>query len=303
MTHAAEETRGSRKTSADSATAKPGPTRMTIGKSAKSDVPLSALDNDPRIKIVWQTYKTAPTPEFRNELMEHYLPLVNKCAQRLHQKLPAVVQIDDLVSAGVLGLMDAIEAFEPGRAIKFATFSALRIRGAILDELRSMDWAPRQARNWARKMENASRELQADLGRQPTDAEMAQHLKITDNEYEHVARTSRSVTFTSLSRRREGNSEGDEMEPYLSVPDERALDPMQESQRRFLKGYVTRGLSRAERLLVTLYYYENLTMREVGQVLDLSESRVSQLHSQIISRLRDAANTTGKALQELEEAA
>lgn len=292
MTLAAQETRASRRT-----------VRSVSGKGFKSEVPLSALDNDPRIKEVWATYKTSPTPELRNELMEHYLPLVHKCAQRLHQKLPAVVQIDDLVSAGVLGLMDAIEAFEPGRAIKFATFSALRIRGAILDELRSMDWAPRQARNWARKLENAGRDLQADLGRQPTDQEMADHLKLGESEYEHVCRTSRSVTFTSLSRRRENSNEGDEMEPYLAVPDERAADPLVESQRRFLKGYVTRGLSRAERLLVTLYYYENLTMREVGQVLDLSESRVSQLHSQIINRLRDAANTSHKALHELEEAA
>ena len=293
MTQADQETRASSRRTA----------RPAVSKSTRSEVPLSALDNDPRIKEVWAVYKQSPTPEMRNDLMEHYLPLVNKCAQRLHQKLPAVVQIDDLVSAGVLGLMDAIEAFEPDRFIKFATFSALRIRGAILDELRSMDWAPRQARNWARKLENAGRELQADLGRSPTDQEMANHLHLADSDYEHVCRTSRSVTFTSLSRRRENTSEGDEMEPYLSVPDERAADPVVDTQRRFLKQYVTRGLSRAERLLVTLYYYENLTMREVGQVLDLSESRVSQLHSQIITRLRDAANTTGKALQELEEAA
>ena len=292
MTPAVQESRTSRR-----------PLRTVNKSSSRSEVPLSALDNDPHIKEVWATYKAAPTPELRNELMEHYLPLANKCAQRLHQKLPAVVQVDDLISAGVLGLMDAIEAFEPGRAIKFATFSALRIRGAILDELRSMDWAPRQARNWARKLENAARDLQGDLGRQPTDSEMAEKLQLPDSDYEHVCRTSRSVTFTSLSRRRENTNDGDEMEPYLAVPDERALDPLQESQRRFLKGYVTRGLSRAERLLVTLYYYENLTMREVGQVLDLSESRVSQLHSQIINRLRDAANTTGAALRELEEAA
>lgn len=292
MTEAAQETRTSHR-----------PTRLVMSKSSRSEVPLSALDNDPRIKEVWATYKSAPTPELRNELMEHYLPLVHKCAQRLHQKLPAVVQVDDLVSAGVLGLMDAIEAFEPNRSVKFATFSALRIRGAILDELRSMDWAPRQARNWARKLETAGRELQSDLGRQPTENEMAGRMSLSENEYEHVVRTSRSVTFTSLSRRREGGNDGDEMEPYLAVPDDKAADPLVESQRRFLKGYVTRGLSRAERLLVTLYYYENLTMREVGQVLDLSESRVSQLHSQIINRLKEAANTTGKALIELEDAA
>jgi RNA polymerase sigma factor for flagellar operon FliA len=292
MSPTAQETRVSRR-----------PIRTTTGRSSKPEVPLSALDNDPHIKQVWGTYKASPSPEQRNELMEHYLPLVQKCAQRLHQKLPAVVQIDDLVSAGVLGLMDAIEAFEPDRSIKFATFSALRIRGAILDELRSMDWAPRQARNWARKLENAGRDLQADLGRAPTDQEMASHLQLSDGDYEHVCRTSRSITFTSLSRRRENTGEGDEMEPYLSVPDEKAADPVVDTQRRFLKGYVTRGLSRAERLRVTLYYYENLTMREVGQVLDLSESRVSQLHSQIINRLRDAANSSGRALAELEEAA
>lgn len=294
MTHTAQETGAVRRTVRSAS---------FTSKLGKSEMPLSALDNDPRIKSVWASYKESPSPEERNELMEHYLPLVQKCAQRLHQKLPAVVQVDDLMSAGVLGLMDAIEAFEPTRSIKFATFSALRIRGAILDELRSMDWAPRQARNWARKLEGAARDLQGDLGRQPTEKEMASHLQLPEADYEHIVRTSRSITFTSLSRRRENTNDGDEMEPYLSVPDDKTADPVVESQRRFLKGYVTRGLSRAERLLVTLYYYENLTMREVGQVLDLSESRVSQLHSQIINRLRDAANSTGRALHELEEAA
>jgi RNA polymerase sigma factor FliA len=249
-----------------------------------------------RIQQTWVRYKQDPTPQLRNALMEHYLPLVQRTAQRVHQKLPATVQLDDLFSAGVLGLMDAIEAFDIGRHVRFSTFSAVRIRGAILDELRSLDWVPRLVRSNSRKLETATRELEAELGRTPCDEELADRLELPIGTYRDLAEDARAVMVTSLTGRRPDgrDAESDAPDPG-PLADPRSADPIDESQRRALKAAVTQGLSRAERLLVTLYYYENLTMREVGQVLDLSESRVSQMHTQIIKRLRATANATGTA--------
>jgi RNA polymerase sigma factor FliA len=249
-----------------------------------------------RIQQTWARYKKEPTPQLRNALMEHYLPLVQRTAQRVHQKLPATVQVDDLFSAGVLGLMDAIEAFDTDRHVRFSTFSAVRIRGAILDELRSLDWVPRLVRSNSRKLEAATRELEAELGRTPSDEEMADRLELPIGAYRDLAEDARAVMITSLAGRRPDGREAEADSPDPGpLADLRSVDPIDESQRRALKAAVTNGLSRAERLLVTLYYYENLTMREVGQVLDLSESRVSQMHTQIIKRLRASANATGTA--------
>ena len=245
---------------------------------------------------VWIRYKQSPTQEDRNRLLEHYLPLVQRCAQRLAAKLPATVQLDDLISAGVFGLMNAVESFEPDRQVRFSTFSAIRIRGAILDELRSMDWVPRLVRSNVKKLEAASRQLEGELGRSPTDEEMADRMKLTPGNYRHVADDTRAVAVASLSAPRPGATGGEDNGEYHPLPDPRSADPLDETQRRALKETVTRGLSRAERLLVTLYYYEDLTMREVGQVLDLSESRVSQMHTQIVKRLQAAAAREGSVM-------
>ena len=253
---------------------------------------------DPKVAQTWVRYKASPSPALRNELMEHYLPLVRRTAERLHTKLPATVLLDDLVSAGVLGLMDAIEAFELDRHVRFSTFSAVRIRGAILDELRSLDWVPRLVRTNYKKLETAQRQLEVELGRAPCDEELADKLNLPMGAYRDLAGDARAVSVTSLTARRPGEEGGEEGPEVGPLADERAADPIEESQRRALKAAVTRGLSRAERLLVTLYYYENLTMREVGQVLDLSESRVSQMHTQIVKRLR--ASATGDADREAE---
>lgn len=248
----------------------------------------AAAASEAKMRPVWHAYRAEPTVALRNQLMVHYLPLVQQCAQRVHAKLPAVVQIDDLIGAGTIGLMDAIEAFDINRPVRFATFSQQRIRGAMLDELRSMDWAPRLVRTNSRKLDAASRELEARLQRAPSDEEMAAHLNLPPERYRDWADDARAATLSSLSAtpRLRGNDDGHEIGP---IADPRAADPLAESQRRLLKETITRGLNRAERLVLTLYYYEDLTMREVGQVLDLSESRVSQMHTQLLKRLKATA--------------
>ena len=258
--------------------------------------------DDGRIDRVWVEYKRTGTNELRNELIEHYLPLVQHAAERLRAKLPNVVQADDLTSAGVLGLMDAIEAFEPERGFKFATFSALRIRGAIMDELRAMDWVPRLVRSRERQLHQAAHELEGTLGRPPREDELAAKLNLAASTLSGVAGGHRAATMMSLSRQRNDNGGGDgdegEQGQLHSIADERAPDPAKEAQRRFLQQMLTRGLSRAERLVVTLYYYEEMTMREIGQTLDLSESRVSQMHTEILKRLRTVTKGRTAELRE-----
>jgi RNA polymerase sigma factor for flagellar operon FliA len=256
-----------------------------------------------QIDQVWLDYKQGGGDALRNRLVEHYLHLVTHAAERLRAKLPNVVATDDLTSAGVFGLMDAIEAFDPGRGIKFATFSAMRIRGAIMDELRSMDWVPRLVRSRERQLHQAAHELEGQLGRPPREDELAAKLNVASDTLAGVTGGHRAATMMSLSRKTtDGGEEGEETGGHLhALEDTKAPDPAREAQRRFLQQMLTKGLSRAERLVVTLYYYEEMTMREIGQTLDLSESRVSQMHTEILKRLRTA--TKDRKESELREAA
>src|SRR5947207_11007801 len=154
------------------------------------------------IKDVWIEYKKTRTEALRNILMENYLHLVRYNAERIHAKLPDEVELDDLMSAGIFGLMDAIAAFDLQRGVKFETYCAPRIRGAILDELRSMDWVPRLVRSRAHKLDTASKQLEAELGRSPTHDEIAKRLRIPMSEFEKMAKDASAVTTVSLSRDR-----------------------------------------------------------------------------------------------------
>lgn len=235
---------------------------------------------------VWKEYKATGARTLRNQLMEAYLPLVKYTAERIATKLPDEVDVGDLMSAGIFGMIDAIEAFDLGRGVKFETYCAPRIRGAILDELRTMDWVPRLVRSRAHKLENATRSLETELGRLPTDDEVAHRLGVSRDEFDKLLRDATAVSLVSLSRRfYDGDSSKDICELDV-LEDKRGLDPIMEIQRRDLRDLVTRGLTRAERLILILYYYEEMTMKEIGATLDLSESRVSQMHSSIINRLR-----------------
>jgi RNA polymerase sigma factor for flagellar operon FliA len=196
------------------------------------------------------------------------------------------VDVDDLMSAGIFGLVDAIDAFDLQRGVKFETYCAPRIRGAILDELRSMDWVPRLVRHRAAKLEDTVRRLEAELGRAPSEDEIARRLGLNKPDLEKLMRDAAAVSLVSLSQSF-GDSESNREVTELDVlRDERSTDPVTEAQKADVRELVTRGLNRAERLIIVLYYYEQMTMKEIGETLDLSESRVSQMHSAIIERLR-----------------
>lgn len=222
----------------------------------------------------------------RNVIMEHYLHLVRYNAERIHIKLPDEVELDDLMSAGIFGLMDAIEGFDLERGVKFETFSAPRIRGAILDELRSMDWVPRLVRSRAHKIDGATKQLELELGRSPTDDELAKRLGVNKGEFEKMAKDASAVGLVSLSRKWFETDSNKDVREIDVLEDKRGADPVREIQRKDLKELMTKGLSRAERLIIVLYYFEEMTMKEIGATLDLSESRVSQMHSSILARLR-----------------
>lgn len=248
------------------------------------------------IKKVWKQYKKSKATELRNRLMEEFLPLVKYNAERIGAKLPDEVEHDDLVSAGVFGLMDAIDAFDLERGVKFETYCAPRIRGAILDELRSMDWVPRLVRSRANRLDRTSRELEATLGRSPTEFEIEDRMKLPPGEFEKLIRDATAVSTVSLSRKYNETDSSKETSEIDVIEDKKGRNPVHDIHRKDLKSLITRGLTRAERLILILYYYEEMTMKEIGATLDLSESRVSQMHSAILKRLKDQLDARRKEL-------
>jgi RNA polymerase sigma factor for flagellar operon FliA len=238
------------------------------------------------VEDLWKQYKKNGTPERRNTLMELYLPLVRYTAERIATKLPDEVDTGDLVSAGIFGLMDAIEAFDLDRGVKFETYCAPRIRGAILDELRTMDWVPRLVRSRAHKLESATKALEAELGRLPTDDEIAARLGVSAEEFDKLLRDAAAVSLVSLSRRFAENDSNKDLCELDVLEDRRSEDPLAEIQRTDLHEIIRGQLTRVERIILVLYYYEEMTMKEIGATLDLSESRVSQMHSSILARLK-----------------
>lgn len=233
---------------------------------------------------LWKSYFKGRNADARNRLMEHYLHLVHYNADYVGSKLPDEVDRDDLVSAGVFGLKDSIEGYDPSRGTKFETFCTMRIRGAMLDELRSLDWVPRLVRNRSQRYRDTAAGLEAELGRVPTDEEVAERLKLPEEEFEKLRADATTVAVIPFSRKQQDDS-GDGCDIEV-LPDATSRDPLKENLRADLRELVTRGLSRAERLILVLYYYENMTMKEIGATLDLSESRVSQMHSAILARLK-----------------
>jgi RNA polymerase sigma factor for flagellar operon FliA len=236
---------------------------------------------------VWIEYKNSADERCRNILMEAYLHLVRFNAERLYAKLPNEVDVDDLISAGIFGLMNSIDQFDFEFGVKFETFCARRISGAMLDELRSMDWVPRLVRSRSHKLDSASKALEVELGRRPTPEELAGKLEVGMEEFEKIVKDAQATGMVSLNRKWFETDSNKDVREIDVLEDRNTDNPVREMQRKDLKQLMEKGLSRAERLIVTLYYFEEMTMKEIGATLDLSESRVSQMHSSIIARLKD----------------
>jgi len=236
---------------------------------------------------LWKRYKTTGDVEARNLLVERYLPLVNFLSERILQRLPRCVEGDDLRSAGVFGLMAAINGFDLTRGIKFETYCSVRVRGAILDELRARDWVPRVVRSRAQKRDRTHRALTADLGRPATTHEVAARLGWTVAEVEESMKEEGRAAVLSLgggedASERTGGSRLDGLQDHRE-----GGNPVETAQQRDLVRWIHRSLTPKERQVIVLYYYEQITMREIGEVLGLSESRVCQIHSRVLRRLKD----------------
>src|SRR6476620_147704 len=238
------------------------------------------------LQRLWDDYQRDRPVELRNRLMENYLPLVRYNAERIWARLPDGVELDDLISAGVFGLMDAIEAFDQTRGVKFETYCVPRIRGAMLDELRCMDWVPRLVRSRASKLDVARKELEVALGRPPSDIEMCEKMGIAMAEYERLVSDANAVGLVSLNKKWYETDGYKDVREIDILEDKRSEDPTGRMQKKDVMRLFIKGLNRNERLIVILYYYEEMTMKEIGLTLNLSESRVSQMHSSIVQRLQ-----------------
>jgi RNA polymerase sigma factor FliA len=225
----------------------------------------------------------------RDELILEHLPQIKYIAQRISTKLPSHVELNDLVSAGILGLLDAIEKFDPNRGVKFKTYAELRIKGAILDSLRNLDWAPRSLRKKSKDLERVYRDLEQRLGRPATDKEVCEEMEITLDEFYELVDQIKGLNLGSFQ---ELSGQDDEKggEPLVKyVPDAPQLDPFfvfHKSEIQGILGTAIDTLPKKERLVVSLYYFDELTMKEIGKVLGVNESRVSQLHTKAMLRLR-----------------
>ncbi|MGI9013153.1 MAG: FliA/WhiG family RNA polymerase sigma factor [Phycisphaerales bacterium] len=245
---------------------------------------------------LWREFGRTRSVEIRNFFLVKYLDLVRATAERMHMRLPNEVDVDDLMSVGSFGLMDAIDGFDIERGVKFETYCAQRIRGAIFDELRSMDWVPRLVRSRTAKVERARRALEMRSGYKPTDEEVSNHLGVNNTEFKKLSKDSRPVGVVSLTRKWFETDSNKDVREIDVIHDQRQPNPLRSVQQRDLKTLMTKGLSRAERLIVILYYYEEMTMKEIGATLDLSESRVSQMHSSILARLKAQMQHRAKEL-------
>jgi RNA polymerase sigma factor for flagellar operon FliA len=239
---------------------------------------------------LWRDFKQTGQSSLREQLILHYSPLVKYVAGRVAVGLPASVEHADLVSYGIFGLIDAIEKFDPDREIKFETYAMSRIRGAIIDELRTIDWVPRSVRSKARDVERAYATLEAQLHRTPTEAEVAEQLGMSLDELHQVFSQVSFVNVVALDELVAPSGErGDQLSLGDTLRDTRAEDPVaafESEETKYLLARAINALPEREKIVITLYYYEGLTLAEIGRVLGVTESRICQMHTKAVLALR-----------------
>jgi len=241
------------------------------------------------LEQLWSDYCRTRSPHLRDRLIENYLYLVRYVAGKMALSVPPSVEIDDLVSAGVVGLIDAIGKYDPGRDTKFETYAVSRIRGAIVDDLRSLDWVPRSVRRKARMIEDAYGQLETELGRAATDEEISHRLNMSVSEFRAAVEEIVSAGLLSLDDF-VGNPDGERTTRIIDLVCSKDNDspsaPLEQEEMRQILAEAIMNLPEKERTVVALYYYEDMTLKEIGRTLGVSESRVSQIHTKAMLRLR-----------------
>ena len=276
------------------------PDALTVSRAADRPPPrrgrYAGVSDEERAEIesaiaeLWRQYKSSGEERLRERLILHYSPLVKYVAGRVGVGLPPNIEQADLVSYGIFGLIDAIEKFDLERAIKFETYAISRIKGAIIDELRAIDWIPRSVRYKAREVEKAYAALEGKLHRSPTEAEVAEELGIKLEDLHTIFSQVSFVNVVALDELMSaGQERGDKMSLVDTLEDTKAEDPVQafeSEETKFLLAKAINTLPEREKIVVTLYYYEGLTLAEIGQVLGVTESRICQMHTKAVLQLR-----------------
>ncbi len=237
----------------------------------------------------WTRYQKSRNTENRQMLLNKYLPLVRTVAARMAMGFPRSVELSDLVNTGVIGLIEAFGNFDPSRGVKFETYAVPRIRGAILDELRALDWVPRSTRAKSREIDRALTSLENELGRQPEIAELAKHLKISEEELHLAIDDVSSTNILSLDEviyREDDNRQVPRIETIKDHLGHSILGEIEKGELRSFLVVAMDRLTEQEKLVIALYYYEELTLKEIGEVMTISESRVSQIHTRAVMKLR-----------------
>ena len=246
------------------------------------------MENSFDIMKAFELFRKTKDMKLREKLLLHYLPLAKQVAGRIIISLPRSVELNELVSAGLVGLVKAIDRFDPGVGVKFETYAIPRIKGSIFDSMREMDWAPRSIRSKAKLLEGALQTLTAKLGRSPDDIELAEELGVDMDAYYQLLDDASMISLASLDDRLT-SKQGESMSLFDVVEADESDGPVFGVERAELKRATVEAikrLSEQERLVVALYYYEELTLKEIGLVLEISESRVSQIHTKAILSLR-----------------
>jgi RNA polymerase sigma factor for flagellar operon FliA len=262
---------------------------------AASETPTNnTSNNELDLAALWNAYHVSRAPELRNRLLLNYLPLAKMIARHMASRLPAgaAADIDDLTQAATLGLRDAIATFDPDRGIKFEHYCGPRVRGAALDFLRSLDWAPRLLRSRLNRVQEMMLQLEMQSGHVPTDEQVSSALNMPLDQYQATRREAASSVRIRMNTSTDAENDTAGVD-LTNLPDTINDGPDREAQKADLREFLVKGLSPVERQITILYYYENLSLKEIGETLDLCESRVSQVHKAVLARLRDRMHRIG----------
>ncbi|HPI40604.1 MAG TPA: FliA/WhiG family RNA polymerase sigma factor [Pseudobdellovibrionaceae bacterium] len=242
----------------------------------------------------YQDFPKKITAKHKDKLIREYSPLIKFVAQKIAARLPSNIELDDLISAGVIGLMDAIDKYDSTRDNKFKTYAEFRIRGAILDELRAQDWVPRSIRDKAKALDRTIVQLEATLGRSATDEEIAQKLELTVDEFYSLVNQVKPVSLLPIEQSNDYNNT-DKKSILDILEGSKSANPHNQLDYKLVQNVMAKAieeLPERQRMVLSLYYYEEMSLKEIGQVLQVTESRVSQLHAQAVVRLRARISTT-----------
>lgn len=238
---------------------------------------------------LWRIYKRTKNPEIRDAFVRQYAPLVKYVAGKIAVGMPHNVEFDDLVGFGVFGLFDAIEKYDPDKHVKFKTYAVTRIRGAIFDELRSIDWVPRSVRQKSREIEDAVHRIESSLGRSASDKEIAEEMGMSLEDFQQVMMKVSGTSILSLNDVWYTGEESDNVSIAESIESPQSMNPdtiIEKDEIRRVIVQAINDLPEKEKKVLVLYYYEDLTLKEIGHILEVTESRISQLHTKAIMRLR-----------------